>query len=184
MTAPRRVLAALVLVLAAAWAPPALAEPFIAVMRHALAPGSGDPPEFKVEDCSTQRNLNDVGRRQSEATGKAIRDRGIAKARVISSQWCRCRETARLLGLGPVEEMPALNSLHGRPENRAAQMAALTAFLKDLAAKPDAGPHVLVTHHTVILDLTGRGPASGEVFLLKLDPSGTPAIVGSILTKD
>lgn len=185
MNAPRRALAAFVLVLAAAlWAPPALAEPFIAVMRHALAPGFGDPPGFKVDDCATQRNLNDVGRGQAKTTGKAIRARGIAKARVISSQWCRCQETARLLGLGPVETMPALNSLHGRPENRAAQMAALAAFLKDLAAKPDAEPVVLVTHHTVVLELTGRGPASGEVFLLKLDPAGKPTVVGNILTKD
>ena len=71
-----------------------------AMMRHALAPGTGDPANFDVNDCSTQRNLNDVGRDQARRTGKAFRSQGSGTAQVMTSAWCRCQETARLLDIG------------------------------------------------------------------------------------
>ncbi|MEM6421797.1 MAG: histidine phosphatase family protein, partial [Pseudomonadota bacterium] len=90
-------------------------------MRHALAPGTGDPAAFELRDCATQRNLDARGRAQAVATGQMIRDAGIRIDAVLSSQWCRCLDTARLLDLGPVIEEPALNSFfrdraRGRPQ--------------------------------------------------------------------
>lgn len=81
-----------------------------AMIRHALAPGMGDPPEFTLDRRETQRNLSDKGRKQAEHIGALFRTHGITHARVFSSQWFRCLETAELLGLGPVTPLPALNS--------------------------------------------------------------------------
>ena len=72
----------------------------ILMIRHALAPGNGDPPYFKIGDCATQRNLDDTGRNQARSIGVWLRKNGVTSARVYSSQWCRCLETARLLNLG------------------------------------------------------------------------------------
>ena len=82
----------------------------VLMLRHANAPGIGDPPNFKLEDCSTQRNLDAAGRAQAQALGRRLAQAGVREARVYSSQWCRCLETARLLNLGPVTPQPALNS--------------------------------------------------------------------------
>src|SRR5688500_16468822 len=73
-----------------------------ALLRHALAPGIGDPAEFRLDDCATQRNLSAAGRDQARAIGERLRAQGITQAEVYSSQWCRCLETARLLDLGAV----------------------------------------------------------------------------------
>ena len=72
----------------------------VLMLRHANAPGTGDPAQFQLRDCATQRNLDDSGRAQARAIGAWLRSKGIAKAQVYSSQWCRCLETAALLGIG------------------------------------------------------------------------------------
>lgn len=183
----RAALAAFGLAMAVAW-PAAAAEPFpierlddggyVVMLRHARAPGTGDPNHFRVGDCATQRNLDDEGRAQAERLGKRLRAAGVAAAEVYSSQWCRCLETATLLGLGPVEELPALNSFHGRPAERQPNLAALRAFFAGL---PTDGPLVvLVTHQVTIAAITGRGAASGEAVVLEADGSGEPEIVGWI----
>jgi len=183
----RAALAAFGLAMAVAW-PAAAAEPFpierlddggyVVMLRHARAPGTGDPNHFRVGDCATQRNLDDEGRAQAERLRKRLRAAGVAAAEVYSSQWCRCLETATLLGLGPVEELPALNSFHGRPADRQPNLAALRAFLAGL---PTDGPLVvLVTHQVTIAGITGRGAASGEAVILEADGSGEPEIVGRI----
>jgi hypothetical protein len=88
-----------------------LSEPgTVLLLRHVLAPGTGDPPGFVLGDCSTQRNLSDVGREQGRALGERLRQAGIVQARIYSSRWCRCLETAELLDLGPVQPLPALDS--------------------------------------------------------------------------
>ena len=92
-------------------------------MRHSTAPGSDDPPNFKLGECSTQRNLSAGGRAQAQAIGARLRQAGLTGVRVVSSQWCRTLDTARLLGIGAVEELPALNSLVSYP----GQSAAMTA---------------------------------------------------------
>lgn len=142
----------------------------VVLMRHAEAPGTGDPPDFKLDDCATQRNLGDGGRAQAARIGERLRQLGIDQARVLSSQWCRCLETARLLDLGPVKEMPALNSFFGRQEEEKDRTTRLRQFLADLPR--DGKPVVLVTHQVTVTALTGIFPASGEAVLLRAN--GTP----------
>lgn len=162
------------LVLANDW--DALKQPgAVALMRHALAPGFGDPASFQLRDCATQRNLDDSGRAQARAMGQALRDRGIAFDRVISSQWCRTLETAELLDLGPVEEAPSLNSFFENRGAGAAQTRATLDLLRDTA-----GRLMLVTHQVNITALTGGGVASGEIFVVRRTDSG-PQVIGSIL---
>jgi len=151
-----------------------------AIMRHALAPGFSDPANFKVDDCSTQRNLNETGRDQARAIGQRFRDNGIVSARVMTSQWCRCRDTAERLGLGPVEELPALNSFFEHRGRRGQQTANLKAWL---AETPRDTPLVLVTHQVNISALTGRGTSSGETVVAALNDDGTVAVLGSIRTR-
>lgn len=148
------------------------------MLRHANAPGTGDPPHFNLEDCSTQRNLDPVGRAQAQALGRRLVQAGVKEARVYSSQWCRCLDTARLLNLGPVEPLPALNSFYPRPQQRETTLAALRAFLAGL---PIAGsPVVLVTHQFTINAFTGEGTVSGGGSVFELNGSGTPRLIGAI----
>ena len=149
----------------------------VAVMRHALAPGTGDPANFRVDDCATQRNLSEVGRRQAEAIGARFRAAGIASARVFSSQWCRCLETARLLGLGPVTELPPLNSFFRDYQRRDEAVRGISAFL---AGESFDRPMVLVTHQVNITALTGVYPTSGEIVLVRPRPDGSVETVGRI----
>lgn len=149
------------------------------MLRHANAPGNGDPTNFQLHDCKTQRNLDDVGRAQARSLGSRLAKVGVKRARVYSSQWCRCLETARLLGLGPVEELPALNSFYPAPHEREAKVARLRAFL---ANQPTNGPlTVLVTHQFTIAELTGGGTPSGGGAVFQLDGRGSPRLIGSIV---
>lgn len=159
----------------------------IAVMRHALAPGTGDPPGFRLDDCATQRNLSAEGRDQATALGEALRRQGVDVAAVYSSQWCRCLETARLLDLGEVRPLPALNSFFAAPERRAPQMATLRQWLDaELVASGKEGPDldggavVLVTHQVVVSALTGVYPASGETVVARPAPGGEVEVIGRI----
>jgi phosphohistidine phosphatase SixA len=152
----------------------------VAVIRHTDAPGPpGDPAGFKLDDCSTQRNLSATGRKNAEAIGAAFRTRKIAVDRILSSAWCRYRDTARLLGLGPVETFVPLNNVYGRggvaPEH--------AATLRDMIADwRGSGTLVMVSHGVVIGPLTGIYPGEGEVVVLAPKP-GEPRgfeIVGRI----
>ncbi len=157
-----------------------LSEPgIVAIVRHALAPGSGDPASFGLDDCATQRNLDARGREQAREIGAAIRAAGVIVDRVLTSQWCRCGDTARLLGLGPVEDLPALNSFFRNPARSDRQTADLRQFLFDL---PPGETVILVTHYVNIRALTGLSVASSEVVLLKVGHDGrTVSVVDEIL---
>ncbi len=148
----------------------------VLMLRHANAPGIGDPPGFRLADCSTQRNLDAAGRAQAAQLGERLARAGVTRAQVYSSQWCRCLETARLLNLGPVRELPALNSFYGRTQDREANLAALRAFLASLPN--DGPPVVLVTHQVTISAFTGQGAESGGGALLELNGSGAPRVLG------
>lgn len=148
-----------------------LAQPgHVLLLRHANAPGAGDPPGLRLGDCSTQRNLDERGRAQAKRLGERLRAAGLADARVFTSQWCRCRETARLLQLGPTEDLPALNSFFAEPETREPRIRALRAFLDRLPR--DGPPVVLVTHQLTITALTGHFPAAGEGLVVRLRATG------------
>jgi broad specificity phosphatase PhoE len=136
----------------------------VLMIRHASAPGNGDPADFRLDKCDTQRNLDDDGRAQARAIGRWLKARGVTRAQIYSSQWCRCLETARLLGLGDPVELPALNSFYQQVEDREPNLRALREFL-DSRATTDS-PVVLVTHQVTITALTGVYPASGEGVLI------------------
>ena len=150
----------------------------VLLVRHAYAPGTGDPVGFRLSDCSTQRNLSDAGRAQAKAMGAWLRDRGIDSARLYSSQWCRCVETAELMGLGAVTPLPALNSFYERPQDRAPNLEALKDFLAN--RPPQEQPLILVTHQVTISALTGDFVASGEGVLVRVGEDGAVAPVRSV----
>ncbi|HEX6143904.1 MAG TPA: histidine phosphatase family protein [Geminicoccaceae bacterium] len=147
-----------------------------ALIRHALAPGTGDPANFQIDDCATQRTLSDEGRAQARAIGARFRANGVAAAEVRSSQWCRCLETAELLGLGPVEAMPALNSFFGEREKGPGRTATLRRHLGTWAGER---PLILVTHQVNITALTGVYPASGEIVVVRADGRGSVEVAGT-----
>jgi phosphohistidine phosphatase SixA len=150
----------------------------VALMRHALAPGTGDPEGFRLNDCGTQRNLDQTGRDQARRTGKLFREHGVAVGQVLSSQWCRCLETAELLALGEVFPFPPLNSFFGERERGRDQTEAVRAFLASADAE---GPSlVLVTHQVNITALTGIFPASGEIVVLRLGGEDIFETIGAI----
>lgn len=148
------------------------------MLRHALAPGSGDPQNFKIGDCATQRNLDAVGRAQAERLGERLRRAGITRAKVYSSQWCRCLETARLLGLGRVEELPLLNSIYQRPKERETRIPKLRRFVAQLPTRGE--PVIFVTHQFTISEFTGSGTGSGGGTVFALDGSGAPRPVAAV----
>jgi phosphohistidine phosphatase SixA len=149
----------------------------VAMMRHAIAPGTGDPSGFSIGDCSTQRNLSDEGRAQARSIGEAFRANGVTNAVVLTSQWCRCRETAQLLGLGEPQDLPALNSFFADRDSGPAQTAQLVDFLR---AQGETGPLVLVTHQVNITALTGIVPRSGETVVFTMTREGKVSVLGTI----
>ena len=149
----------------------------VLMIRHALAPGIGDPEDFKVDDCSTQRNLNDVGRDQARSIGEWLRSRGITRARVYSSQWCRCLDTARLLDIGPVTELPALNSFFERPQDREPNLAALRDFISQ---NKDEQLIIMVTHQVTISGITDEWTDSGHGKLVKQGNNGQVELLGQL----
>jgi broad specificity phosphatase PhoE len=151
----------------------------VALLRHALAPGTGDPEEFSLGDCGTQRNLSAQGRAQAKFIGLRFRANGIESARVYSSEWCRCRDTAEALELGLVRMLSVLNSFFGRWEKRDPQTRALRGWL----TQRDLGQvHILVTHQVNITALTGVFPSSGELVIVRPSRNGDVTVVGTIET--
>ena len=150
----------------------------VLMLRHAHALGFGDPPEFQLDDCATQRNLDASGRAQATAIGEWLHRQGVWETRVYSSQWCRCLETARLLRLGPVTPLPALNSFFERTQDRLSSLVALNAFF---ARQPADGPLlVMVTHFVNIQAVAGYGVGSGEGVVLQLRAGEAPRVVGRV----
>ena len=143
----------------------------VLMLRHAYAPGGGDPANFDVNDCATQRNLNAQGRQQAKDIGQQVKALGIKPTRVWSSQWCRSFETAELMDVGPVEPLLALNSFFQDRSRGPAQMRELEAFLKGL--DPRSGPYVMSTHQVVVSAISNTWVNSGDGVWLELtgDPN-------------
>jgi broad specificity phosphatase PhoE len=150
----------------------------VILMRHALALGTGDPRNFRLKDCSTQRNLSQEGRRQAKQIGQVFRQREIPVARVLSSQWCRCLETARLLDLGKVEPFPALNSFFRDRSSESRQTEALRQFM--IQNKSDRQVVVMVTHQVNITAITGTIPDQGDAIVLQLDAQNRFKEIGTL----
>ncbi|CAI8430980.1 MAG: Uncharacterised protein [SAR116 cluster bacterium MED-G04] len=130
----------------------------VVFMRHALAPGYGDPDDFDIRDCSTQRNLDDEGRDQARNIGRHLRNNKIRFDAILSSQWCRCRDTAIEMGIGDWSEFAGLNSFFEGHVDRGETLR----LLKSKLAQINPGERVLmVTHQVVIQAATGISPRSG-----------------------
>ncbi|MFY0609954.1 MAG: histidine phosphatase family protein [Hyphomicrobiaceae bacterium] len=148
-----------------------------AIMRHALAPGTGDPQNFSVTDCTTQRNLSTEGRDQARMIGRRFRRQGITSAEVYSSEWCRCQDTAELLYLGTVKPLPSLNSFFETYERRELQIRAIKKWL---IAKKSSKPLVLVSHQVNIFALTGTPTSSGETVVAQINAAGQVKVLGTL----
>lgn len=153
----------------------------VIAFRHALAPGTFDPPGFKPGVCSTQRNLNEEGRAQARRIGEWFRQRGLKPAQVRSSPWCRCLDTARL-AFGAAEPWAALGSPRGATESTNAE--SLAALRRALAAASVRGKpfEAWVTHMFVLSDLAGTNSASGEGLVLRADGAQGVKVLARMLT--
>ena len=136
----------------------------VILIRHAKAPGGGDPEGFKIGDCKTQRNLDEAGIRQSKKIGRLFKEKKIKIDQVLSSQWCRCKDTAKYAFDG-FKEFSALNSTYTRPydQNERQQIKELRNFVSSWDG--NGGNLVLVTHYVIILAVTGETTRSGEIVI-------------------
>ncbi|GHE22262.1 histidine phosphatase family protein [Halomonas urumqiensis] len=138
----------------------------VVLMRHALAPGVGDPPEFERGRCDTQRNLSAAGRTQAEAAGRALRQRDIPIDEVFSSQWCRALDTAELMDVGEVAPAPWLDSFFRERSEQAARTQRARERILDWQGP---GNLLLITHQVNISALTGNGAGSGDMLVVRPD---------------
>jgi len=136
----------------------------IILIRHSLAPGGGDPAGFKIDDCKTQRNLNRTGINQSKKIGKLFKKNKILIDQVLSSQWCRCKDTAKY-AFGNYKVFTPLNSTFQSQynNNEAKQLKELYNFVKKWDGKDKN--LVLVTHYSIITAITNAVPSSGEIII-------------------
>ena len=144
----------------------------VLLMRHADAPGYGDPSGYVIGQCATQRNLGDYGKKQAKAIGVWLSNQGIQKADIYSSPWCRCLDTANLLNKGPVKIEPSLSSFFDDMSLEKKQTKALESFLKNELAKQSKTPLILVTHHVNIQAYTGKAVGVGDMVLVKANKNG------------
>lgn len=178
---PRKL--AFVLVLLLGIIPPAWAEPLsdaiaeidanVVFMRHALAPGYGDPAHFRVDDCTTQRNLDARGIAQARATGAWLQENGYRFDAILSSAWCRCKDTAENLNMGEWQVFAGLNSFFQGHVDREETLRLLEEQLADISP----GQQVLmVTHQVVISAITGVSPPSGGMVVYNTATKASKAV--------
>jgi phosphohistidine phosphatase SixA len=149
------------------------------LIRHANAPGTGDPPGFRLDDPSTQRNLDARGRAEARRMGEGLRQRGVRVSRLLASRWRRCVETAELMALGPIGFAPlALDSFFGDRRREPDARAALLALLAD--APRDGAVLVAVTHQVNITAVAGFVPATSEAAVMALDAERRVRFLGRL----
>jgi len=148
----------------------------IVVLRHSFAPGGFDPPDARLDDCSTQRNLDDSGRRQARLIGEAFRQHGITVGAVLSSPRCRCLDTARL-AFGRVESW---GPLQGALDDTQLRRQRVDQIKKVMNEHRDGPPLVLVTHGSVVTDLTGLNVRMGEFVVLGRGADGGYSVAGRL----
>lgn len=149
----------------------------VVLMRHAITtPGVGDPPGMRLDDCSTQRNLTDEGRRDARRVGDAFRARAVPIDRVLSSPWCRCLETSRL-AFDSAEPWQPLSNLYGRPDQTAGQVRQM----RDLVGRRRSGGNlVMVSHGSTILALTGVSLGTAEMVVVTPTGDGRFTVAGRL----
>ena len=150
------------------------------MIRHAITtPGVGDPPDMRLPDCATQRNLTDEGRAHARRVGEAFRGKRIPVARVLTSPWCRCLETAQLAfgAFGAAQTWAPLGNLYGRPELREAPVKDMRATLGE---RRTGGNLVLISHGSTISAVTGVSPDTAEMVIVTPQGDGRFAVAGRL----
>ena len=148
----------------------------VVVLRHSYAPGTFDPPDARLDDCSTQRNLDENGRAQAAHVGEAFRKHGITVGTVLSSPRCRCLDTGRL-AFGRAEPWGPLGGALRDGDLRARQLVEIRGRM---AEHTGAAPLVLVTHGSVVSDLTRLDVRMGAFVVLRRGADGTHTVVGQL----
>ena len=135
----------------------------IIFIRHALAPGGGDPKNFDLNDCFTQRNLSNEGRKQAEHIGEFFKKNQIQIYKVLSSEWCRCKETAKI-AFKNFSTNSFLNSFYSFEfaKNKEKQISALNDYIVKFKSDKNL---ILVTHYVLISEVLDYGPSSGEIIV-------------------
>jgi phosphohistidine phosphatase SixA len=136
-------------------------------IRHAYAPGGGDPINFDINVCNTQRNLNNSGRNQADKIGSLFKDNNISTDKVYSSEWCRCKETA-LIAFNQFETKNFLNSFFSSKfaQNKNSQIKSFKKFIKSWDGKKNL---IFVTHYVFISEILDYAPSSGEIIISDKD---------------
>ena len=149
----------------------------IIFIRHAYAPGNGDPINFNLNDCSTQRNLSQEGKEQAKKIGKFFKENKIKIEEVLSSEWCRCKETAKI-AFKNFSTNSFLNSFYSLKfsKNKDKQLEELNRHIKNLKNNKNL---IFVTHYVLISEVLNYGPSSGEIVVSDRNLN----IVGSIKIK-
>lgn len=150
----------------------------VVFVRHAVTdPGVGDPPGFRLEECGSQRNLSEAGRREAARLGEALRTRRVPVAEVLSSPWCRCLDTARIAFGREAKPHAALGNLFGRPEREASQLVEL----RKLVRRPEGrGNLFLVTHGSTTYAFTGVSPGTAEMVIVTPQGDGGFRVAGRL----
>lgn len=146
----------------------------VLLMRHADAPGYGDPKNYQVSQCATQRNLGDFGRKQAKGIGDWLSSQGVDQAKVYSSAWCRCVDTATLLNKGVVKKEASLGSFFDDMSQAKRQTDELIKLVAAERRQYPNIPIIMVTHHVNIQSYVGIAVNSGDMVLVKVDPVGKP----------
>ena len=146
----------------------------ILFMRHADAPGFSDPAGHRLDQCSTQRNLGEFGKKQAERTGQWLGQQGIESAKVFSSPWCRCVDTATLLKKGLVIVDPSLGSFFENMSLANQKTESLRQLVQKSLKQFPKTPIIMVSHHVNIEAFTGVVLGSGDMVLVKIGPNGKP----------
>ena len=136
-------------------------------IRHAYAPGSGDPDNFNLNDCSTQRNLSEDGKKQAQLIGVFFKENKIKIDKILSSEWCRCKETA-FIAFEDFETKDFLNSFYSIKfaKNKKTQVKNLKKYVNKWNSKKNL---ILVTHYVVISEVLNYAPGSGEIIISDKD---------------
>jgi broad specificity phosphatase PhoE len=138
-------------------------------MRHASTEaGYGDPPDFRLDDCATQRNLSEAGRAEARRVGERLRAERVSIARAYTSPWCRCRETARI-AFGQAEDWDALGSFFEAPDREAEATARVLKRIASYARTKPAGNVAMVTHAVNIAGISKRTVKPGEIVVMRPD---------------
>ena len=153
----------------------------VVLFRHANAPGMGDPGKFKLGDCSTQRNLDKAGREQARKIGERFRERQIKVSAVLTSEWCRCRETADLAFPGQSVDAPVFNSFFADRSRSREQTAGAIELLEKMQTA--SGAVVVVTHQVNITAIAKVFPLSGEGSVVRVQ-DGTVEVLGRLAPPD